>query len=196
MKLLSTGNPKILKGIEQGYNTYILHLAPAKSKHGCGQRASEPVQKPTTRTHTQTHNPAQTDTQTHARACARAHPTLSSARAGESLPDRSASRPNRAAFPTWRVGRRPARREGGARWTRMGPRARQKTHEHWLSVALGELDMAPELLRGRAGHVAAVVLEDQGVATRRHDEELRDHGVARCVGPAQGADVKSRDKSP
>jgi hypothetical protein len=29
MKLLSTGNPKILKGIEQGYNTYILHLAPA-----------------------------------------------------------------------------------------------------------------------------------------------------------------------
>ena len=29
MKLLSTGNPKILKGIAQGYNTYILHLAPA-----------------------------------------------------------------------------------------------------------------------------------------------------------------------
>ena len=29
MKLLSTGNPKILKGIKQGYNTYILHLAPA-----------------------------------------------------------------------------------------------------------------------------------------------------------------------
>lgn len=29
MKLLSTGNPKILKGIEQGFNTYILHLAPA-----------------------------------------------------------------------------------------------------------------------------------------------------------------------
>lgn len=28
MKLLSTGNPKILKGISQGYNTYILHLAP------------------------------------------------------------------------------------------------------------------------------------------------------------------------
>ena len=28
MKLLSTGNPKILKGIKQGYNTYILHLAP------------------------------------------------------------------------------------------------------------------------------------------------------------------------
>jgi hypothetical protein len=30
MKLLSTGNPKILKGLEQGYNTYILHLAPAE----------------------------------------------------------------------------------------------------------------------------------------------------------------------
>lgn len=29
MKLLSTGNPKILKGTKQGYNTYILHLAPA-----------------------------------------------------------------------------------------------------------------------------------------------------------------------
>jgi hypothetical protein len=29
MKLLSTGNPKILKGMSQGYNTYILHLAPA-----------------------------------------------------------------------------------------------------------------------------------------------------------------------
>jgi len=29
MKLLSTGNPKILKGISEGYNTYILHLAPA-----------------------------------------------------------------------------------------------------------------------------------------------------------------------
>jgi hypothetical protein len=29
MKLLSTGNPKILKGIAEGYNTYILHLAPA-----------------------------------------------------------------------------------------------------------------------------------------------------------------------
>ena len=29
MKLLSTGNPKILKGIAQGYNTYILHLAPS-----------------------------------------------------------------------------------------------------------------------------------------------------------------------
>lgn len=30
MKLLSTGNPKVLKGIKQGYNTYILHLAPFK----------------------------------------------------------------------------------------------------------------------------------------------------------------------
>ena len=29
MKLLSTGNPKIMKGLSQGYNTYILHLAPA-----------------------------------------------------------------------------------------------------------------------------------------------------------------------
>jgi len=29
VKLLSTGNPKILKGLKQGYNTYILHLAPA-----------------------------------------------------------------------------------------------------------------------------------------------------------------------
>ena len=29
MKLLSTGNPKILKGLAQGFNTYILHLAPA-----------------------------------------------------------------------------------------------------------------------------------------------------------------------
>ena len=28
MKILSTGNPKILKGIAQGFNTYILHLAP------------------------------------------------------------------------------------------------------------------------------------------------------------------------
>lgn len=30
MKLLSTGNPKVLKGMKEGYNTYILHLAPAK----------------------------------------------------------------------------------------------------------------------------------------------------------------------
>ena len=44
MKLLSTGNPKILKVLAQGYNTYILHLAPAtlsgyntcpKATHGC-----------------------------------------------------------------------------------------------------------------------------------------------------------------
>ena len=27
--MLSTGNPKVLKGMSQGYNTYILHLAPA-----------------------------------------------------------------------------------------------------------------------------------------------------------------------
>ena len=31
MKLLSTGNPKVLKGMKQGYNTYILHLAPTDS---------------------------------------------------------------------------------------------------------------------------------------------------------------------
>jgi len=29
MKLLSTGNPKIMKGEKMGYNCYILHLAPA-----------------------------------------------------------------------------------------------------------------------------------------------------------------------
>ena len=29
MKLLSTGNPKVLKGMVRGFNTYILHLAPA-----------------------------------------------------------------------------------------------------------------------------------------------------------------------
>ena len=29
MKLLSTGNPKIIKGLKYGYNSYILHLAPA-----------------------------------------------------------------------------------------------------------------------------------------------------------------------
>ena len=28
MKLLSIGNPKILKGLKQGFNTYIMHLAP------------------------------------------------------------------------------------------------------------------------------------------------------------------------
>jgi len=29
MKLLTVGNPKVLKGMDQGYMTYILHLAPA-----------------------------------------------------------------------------------------------------------------------------------------------------------------------
>jgi hypothetical protein len=29
MKLLSVGNPKTLKGMDKGFNTYILHLAPA-----------------------------------------------------------------------------------------------------------------------------------------------------------------------
>ena len=29
MNLLSVGNPKVLKGLKQGFNTYILHLAPA-----------------------------------------------------------------------------------------------------------------------------------------------------------------------
>ena len=29
MRLLSTGNPKILKGLKSGFNTYILHLAPS-----------------------------------------------------------------------------------------------------------------------------------------------------------------------
>jgi len=29
MKLLSVGNPKTLKGMKQGYNTFILHLAPS-----------------------------------------------------------------------------------------------------------------------------------------------------------------------
>lgn len=40
MKLLSTGNPKVLKGIKQGYNTYILHLAPAdlSGKEVCPKR--------------------------------------------------------------------------------------------------------------------------------------------------------------
>ena len=28
MHLLSVGNPKTLKGMKEGYNTYILHLAP------------------------------------------------------------------------------------------------------------------------------------------------------------------------
>lgn len=42
MKLLSTGNPKILKGIKSGYNTYILHLAPASlSGHNTCPKATE-----------------------------------------------------------------------------------------------------------------------------------------------------------
>jgi hypothetical protein len=42
MKLLSTGNPKVLKGIKQGYNTYILHLAPADlSGHNTCPKATE-----------------------------------------------------------------------------------------------------------------------------------------------------------
>lgn len=42
MKLLSTGNPKILKGLSQGYNTYILHLAPANlSGHNTCPKATE-----------------------------------------------------------------------------------------------------------------------------------------------------------
>jgi len=42
MKLLSTGNPKVLKGIKQGYNTYILHLAPATlSGHNTCPKATE-----------------------------------------------------------------------------------------------------------------------------------------------------------
>ena len=40
MKLLSTGNPKTLKGMAQGYMTYILHLAPAdlSGKEVCPKR--------------------------------------------------------------------------------------------------------------------------------------------------------------
>lgn len=42
MKLLSVGNPKTLKGMEQGYNTYILHLAPASlSGHNTCPKATE-----------------------------------------------------------------------------------------------------------------------------------------------------------
>lgn len=42
MKLLSTGNPKVLKGMAQGYNTYILHLAPASlSGHNTCPKATE-----------------------------------------------------------------------------------------------------------------------------------------------------------
>jgi len=40
MKLLSTGNPKVLKGVAHGFNTYILHLAPAdlSGKEVCPKR--------------------------------------------------------------------------------------------------------------------------------------------------------------
>jgi hypothetical protein len=42
MKLLSTGNPKVLKGMAQGYNTYILHLAPASlSGHNTCPKATK-----------------------------------------------------------------------------------------------------------------------------------------------------------
>jgi hypothetical protein len=42
MKLLSTGNPKTLKGMQQGYNTYILHLAPASlSGHNTCPKATK-----------------------------------------------------------------------------------------------------------------------------------------------------------
>ena len=42
LKLLSTGNPKILKGIKSGYNTYIMHLAPATlSGHNTCPKATE-----------------------------------------------------------------------------------------------------------------------------------------------------------
>ena len=40
MNLLSTGNPKVLKGMQEGYMTYILHLAPAtlSGKEVCPKR--------------------------------------------------------------------------------------------------------------------------------------------------------------
>jgi hypothetical protein len=42
MKLLSVGNPKVLKGLKQGFNTYILHLAPADlSGHQTCPKATE-----------------------------------------------------------------------------------------------------------------------------------------------------------
>ena len=42
MKLLSTGNPKTLKGMSEGYNTYILHLAPAElSGHNTCPKATK-----------------------------------------------------------------------------------------------------------------------------------------------------------
>lgn len=42
MNLLSVGNPKTLKGMAQGYNTYIMHLAPASlSGHNTCPKATE-----------------------------------------------------------------------------------------------------------------------------------------------------------
>jgi hypothetical protein len=42
MNLLSVGNPKTLKGMAQGYNTYILHLAPGSlSGHNTCPKATE-----------------------------------------------------------------------------------------------------------------------------------------------------------
>ena len=42
MNLLSVGNPKTLKGMQQGYNTYILHLAPASlSGHNTCPKATD-----------------------------------------------------------------------------------------------------------------------------------------------------------
>jgi hypothetical protein len=42
MHLLSVGNPKTLKGMKQGYNTYILHLAPASlSGHNTCPKATQ-----------------------------------------------------------------------------------------------------------------------------------------------------------
>ena len=42
MKLLSTGNPKTLKGMKQGFNTYIMHLAPASlSGHNTCPKATD-----------------------------------------------------------------------------------------------------------------------------------------------------------
>jgi hypothetical protein len=42
LKLLSVGNPKTLKGMKEGYNTYIMHLAPATlSGHNTCPKATE-----------------------------------------------------------------------------------------------------------------------------------------------------------
>lgn len=42
MKLLSTGNPKLLKGEKQGYMSFVLHLAPANlsGKETCAKRTA------------------------------------------------------------------------------------------------------------------------------------------------------------